>query len=185
MRSAADVDHDLLAEAEERGLVVVMGSTDIARWRASRRPGRTRFVAPPALRPGGRDDPDEPLSPLSDLDVVVGDSVSVAAPPLPGGVEDPRRATERFMGMIAGWARAHPEFMLERARLLKETSPLQFAHMTDRQLADELTRIVEEKAKQGVERVYNRNGWSRRLDLDLVPTGERPSVPASVLVRGV
>lgn len=183
MRAPSDVDHDLLAEAQERGLVVVMGSTDIARWRASRKPGHTRFAPPPALRPGGRDDPDEPLSPPTEMDVVEGDSVSVAPPPLPGGVEDPRRATERFAVMVAGWARSHPEFMLERARFLKQTSPLQFAHMSDRQLATELTRIVEEKAKEGVERVYNRNGWSKRLDMDLVPTGESNYAPASLLVR--
>lgn len=168
MRRAEPVDHDLLAEATERGLIVMLGSTDIARWRASRRPGHTRFVAPPALRPGGRDDPDEPLASFGPDDVVDGDTVRVSAPASPGGVEDPRRATERYMGMIAGWARSHPERMLERAQWLKQTSPLQFAHMTDRQLADELTRIIEEKAKAAVELTYKRRGWSRRLDLDLV-----------------
>lgn len=184
MRPAADVDHDLLAAAEERGLVVVMGSTDIARWRSSTRPGHTRFVAPPALRPGGRGEPDERLSPVGAGDMVDGDSVRPAVPSLGGGIEEPRRATERYMGMIAGWARAHPEFMLERARYLKQESPLQFAHMTDIQLAAELTRIVEEKAKAAVELTYNRRGWSRKLDLDLVPTGDRNYAPASLLVGG-
>lgn len=168
MRSAEPVDHDLLAAAQERGLIVMMGSTDIARWRASRRPGHTRYVAPPALRPGGRDDPDEPLSPFGPDDIVEGDTVRVASPTPSGGLEDPRRAAEKYMGMMASWARSHPEFMLERARFLKETSPLQFAHMSDTRLAAELTRIVEEKAKLAVSETYNRNGWSRKLDLDLV-----------------
>lgn len=161
----------------------LLGPDEIRRWRENVPPGHTRraFVF---RGPGGRNDPDQPIPALSpDEGVVVGDSVHLDTPELEKGIRDGRDTTERFVKMLLEWARSprHEEHRLARARILKATSPMQFSHMTEQQLADELAEIAVEKAKEAVARTYRMRGWDRGVDLDRT-TG--PATPAPVLLPG-
>lgn len=145
----------------------LLGPDEIRRWRENVPPGHTRH-AYTFRGPGGRDDPDELIPRLSpDEGYVDGDSATLSLDPLPGGIEDARKATETFVGMMLEWARSpvHAKHRLERAKVLKATSPLQFSHISEEDLADQLADIAIEKAKEAVARTYRMNGWDKGVDL--------------------
>jgi len=155
----------------------------IRQWRRSKPDGATRFVGPAFPRPGGLDDPDEPLNPLSDGDSYDGSNVSLRVEPGTKGRLTPREAVEAYTKLLLKWAKADRAWYLHRARILRTTAPLQFAHLTDDQLADALYNTVVEKARAGVERTYKMNGWVRPGDLDR-QRSVRPANGGAILLPG-
>lgn len=146
--------------------------SELAEWR------RTRNTAPAPWRIETRGNPLTGDDRLEDGDAVV------ALPPRPAGILDAREATHQYLGMILNWAKKHPEFMLERARILKATSPLQFSHMSDEELAGSLlATIAEEKAKAAVEHAYKANGWVKPLTVEWEASGA-PRPTQAVLLPG-
>lgn len=157
-----------MAEASFEGTLT---ADELAAWRADK-----QLVSPWRIETRG--------NPLDDTDRMVDGTVEVPLAPLEPGILDARAAVDKFLGMILRWAKENPQFMLERARILKATSPLQFSHMTDEQVAGSLlTEIATRKAQEGVESVYKRRGWVRTPYADLVAERTpRPSEP--VLLPG-
>lgn len=161
----------------------LLGPDEIRRWRENPPPGHTRHAY--AFRgPGGRDDPDQLIPRLSpDEGMVDGNNVTLGVDPLPGDIEEARKATETFVQMMLDWARspAHAQHRLDRAKILKATSPLQFSHISEEDLADQLAEIAVEKAKEAVARTYRMNGWDKGVDLDRTTS---PANATPVLLPG-
>lgn len=163
--------------------VVPLDQNEIADWRRSKPEGATRTVGPAFQRPGGLADPEEATSPLTANDRYDGSNVSVALDPLPKGRLEPRAAVEEYCRRVMTWAKSNRQFFAARARVLRQASPLQFSHLTDDQLADQLYSMVIEKAKAGVERTYAENGWLKPKDFD-IHYGDAPANGGALLLPG-
>lgn len=95
---------------------------------------------------------------------------------------EPRELIEDYQAKLMAWARADKQLFLGRARLLRETSPLQFSHLTDEQLAEQLqdhmlAELAREKARAAVERNAHRLGFDRAVDLSTLRTPAAPAAP--------
>jgi len=146
-----------------------MTSDDLTYWRANVPEGRTRSVGPAFSSWGGRGDPDQ-TAPTADR---YEEGVAVVdLPALPAKRPEGRELTEVVAARFLDWARdGKRDWFLGRAKMLKATSPLQFSHLSDAQLAAQLHAVVLEKARVAVERNAARHGWYRRADLDLQTSG--------------
>ncbi len=155
---------------------------ELRQWRQNVPDGHTRH-AYEFKGPGGREDPDATPAPLASAEgAVEGETVFMQPKPLEPGVEQGRRVVARYGLMLANWARTNREFFMSRAKLLRATSPMQFSHVTDDQLADQLASMVEEKAKAAAERVYRQRGWTKPELLGMAR--ERPSTAKELLLPG-
>lgn len=144
---------------------------ELAKWRSNK-----QLVSPWRIETRG--------NPLEGADRIVNETAEVPLAPLEPGIMDARAAVDKFLGMILRWCKENPQFLLERARILKATSPLQFSHMTDEQLAGSLlTEIATRKAQEGVERVYKQRGWARAPYADAV-ANQAPRPAGAVLLPG-
>jgi len=138
-------------------------SEELQAWRRRQLPGHTRH-AYELHDIGGRPKAD----PLTEEDGIVGPngSVIIKKPSTPVKKLDPRRAREIYEHNLRKWLEADRNLYLDKARLLKTTSPLQFSHMSDEQLAQSIyDKVIEEKAKLAVQRVYNMRGWARPQEI--------------------
>lgn len=150
------------------GLQVVdvqpLTSTELHEWRKRQLPGHTR-KAYELHELGGMKQPET----LTDDEGLVGPdgrTVLINKPNKRKQIVDPRRAKEMYELNLRKWLEADRGLYLQKARLLKTTSPLQFSHMSDEQLAQSIyDKVIEEKAKLAVERVYNMRKWTKPQEL--------------------
>ena len=143
--------------------VTPLTQEELQAWRKRQLPGHTRH-AYELHDIGGRSRPE----PLTEDEGIVGPNgtVLIKKPSRPVKQLDPRRAREVYEQNLRKWLESDRNLYLEKARLLKTTSPMQFSHMTDEQLAQSIyDKVIEEKAKLAVQRVYNRRGWTKPQEL--------------------
>ena len=82
-----------------------------------------------------------------------------------------REAMDQYIAQLYGWMHQSRETYLDRARWLKASSPLQFSHLTEDQLAQLVAdgfahRLIRAKAEAAVQRNLERMGWNNVVDLD-------------------
>jgi hypothetical protein len=173
-------------------MIIPMDAEAIREWRANRKPGHTRhayeFKGPGR---GGVDranpvhDPDqtpEQMDPDRGMDL----------PPLPGGIAEERWTRDEFERRVLAWVRSAKtpeekrrirEIVQHRVGILKATSPLQFSHIDDKSLEEQLIATLKAKSQAAVERVYKERGWAGRQNLDLIRS-ERPADGGKMLLPG-
>jgi hypothetical protein len=149
----------------------------LKRWRrgesAARRKGRRRTAIV------GMADPNDATRGKSEP--VVQDDAGgyrLSREPDPIRKAEPRELIEDYQAKLMAWATADKAMYLSRARMLRETSPLQFSHLTDEQLAEQLqhhmlAELAREKARAAVERNAHRLGFDGAMDLSLVGAGKQ------------
>jgi hypothetical protein len=172
--------------------IIPMDAEAIREWRENLPDGHSRkayeFMGPGR---GGvnRDDPvhdpdqsPEPLDPDRGFDLE----------PLPKGIRAPLETIDEMEQRVLNWVRSAKtheekerirEIVQHRVGIIRATSPNQNTHISDEDLESMLIRHLKAKARAATERVYNRRGWAKPQDFDLVRSAA-PATEAKLLLPG-
>lgn len=155
--------------------VKVLDQTEIKAWRDNKPDDAERVTGPRFMSWGGRDDPTDPLD---DPDAYEGTTAIVEMDD-PDPTPSIRVLRDSYLQRLLDWYRRDTDgaLALERAKVLRQMSPLQFSHLTDDQLAEMLSdhlvhEIARMKAERAVANFAQKTGLWDEVELSWVGSGE-------------